>query len=68
MTPQQFKQIRKDLNLTQRQLAQELGLSKNGRTYIVKVENGKSNPSGLLIKTLLLMKENRDLKNDKQKD
>lgn len=61
MTPEQFKQTRKDLNLTQRQLASELGLSKNGRVYIVKVENGKSEPSGLLLKALMLLKENRDL-------
>ena len=61
MNKEEFKQIRKDLKLTQRQLAQELGLSKNGRGYIVKIENGKSNPSGLLIKALLLFKENKDL-------
>jgi transcriptional regulator with XRE-family HTH domain len=51
MTPKQFKQTRKDLNLTQRQLAKELGLSeKNGDVYIRKVENGRCEPSGLLIK------------------
>jgi transcriptional regulator with XRE-family HTH domain len=51
MTPQQFKEKRKDLNLTQRQLAKELGLSeKNGDVYIRKVENGRCEPSGLLIK------------------
>ena len=57
MTPQEFKQIRKELNLTQKQLAQELGLSKNGRGYIVKIENGKSEPSGLLIRCLQLLKD-----------
>lgn len=51
MTPQQFKQTRKDLKLTQRQLAKELGLSeKNGDVYIRKVENGRCEPSGLLLK------------------
>ena len=51
MKPLQFKKIRKDLNLTQRQLAKELGLSeKNGDVYIRKVENGRCEPSGLLIK------------------
>ena len=60
MTPQEFKQIRKELNLTQRQLAQELGLSKNGRGYIVKIENGKREPSGLLIRCLHLLKESRE--------
>ncbi len=51
MTPKQFKQARKDLNLTQRQLAKELGLSeKNGDVYIRKVENGGCEPSGLLIR------------------
>ena len=47
----QFKRVRKDLNLTQRQLAKELGLSeKNGDVYIRRVENGRCEPSGLLIK------------------
>tara|TARA_R110002126_G_scaffold83042_5_gene203056 strand:+ start:1306 stop:1491 length:186 start_codon:yes stop_codon:yes gene_type:complete len=51
MTPQQFKQTRKDLNLTQKQLAKELGLSeKNGDVYIRKVENGRCEPSELLIR------------------
>ena len=51
MTPQEFKSNRKKLNLTQRRLAAELGLSKkNGDVYIRKVENGRGNPSGLLIK------------------
>jgi transcriptional regulator with XRE-family HTH domain len=63
MTPQQFKQIRKDLNLTQRQLANELGLSeKNGSNYIRKVENGKSQPSGLLIKAISLLKDLKKIK------
>jgi transcriptional regulator with XRE-family HTH domain len=47
-----IKQIRKDLNLTQRQLAKELGLAKNGDVYIRKVENGRAQPSGLLLKAL----------------
>jgi len=51
MNSKQFKQIRKDLNLTQRQLAKELGLSeKNGDVYIRKVENGRCDPSGLLLR------------------
>jgi transcriptional regulator with XRE-family HTH domain len=67
MNAQQFKQARKDLNLTQRQLAKELGLSeKNGDVYIRKVENNRANPSGLLIKALemyyklTLLKESGD--------
>lgn len=47
-----IKQIRKDLGLTQRQLANELGLAKNGDVYIRKVENGRAEPSGLLLKAL----------------
>ena len=63
MTPQEFKTIRKDLNLTQRQLANELGLSeKNGSNYIRKVENGKSQPSGLLIKAISLLKDLKKIK------
>ena len=39
MTPQQFKQTRKDLNLTQKQLAIKLGLSeKNGGNHIRRRE------------------------------
>ena len=51
MNKEQFKQHRKDLNLTQTQLADELGLSyKNGRHYIRMIEKGKSEPSGVLIR------------------
>ena len=51
LTPQQFKQKRKELNLTQKQLAKELGLSeKSGDVYIRKVENGRCEPSGLLLR------------------
>lgn len=58
-----IKQIRKALGLTQRQLAKELGLSdKNGDVYIRKVENGKTNPSGLLIKAIELLCEKNNIK------
>ena len=51
MKAKDFKQARKDLGLTQRKLAIELGLSvKNGGVYIRRVENGKQEPSGLLVK------------------
>tara|TARA_R110000868_G_C10972986_1_gene771175 strand:- start:53748 stop:53933 length:186 start_codon:yes stop_codon:yes gene_type:complete len=51
MKAKDFKQARKDLGLTQRKLAIELGLSvKNGDVYIRRVENGGQEPSGLLIK------------------
>ena len=50
MTPQELKDERKKLNLTQKQLATELGLSKNGDVYIRKVEGGRGEPSGLLIR------------------
>lgn len=51
MKAKDFKQTRKDLGLTQRQLAKELGLSeKNGDVYIRRVENGGCEPSGLLIR------------------
>ena len=51
MTPQQFKQKRKELGLTTRQLANELRLSpKTGDVYIRKIESGASEPSGLLIR------------------
>ncbi|HDY66327.1 hypothetical protein LCGC14_1499490 [marine sediment metagenome] len=57
MTPQEFKQTRKDLGLTTRQLARELGLSnKNGDVYIRKIESGASDPSGLLLRCFELLK------------
>lgn len=55
MNPQQLKQTRKELGLTQRQLAKELGLAKNGDVYIRKVENGRAEPSGLLLRCLELL-------------
>jgi len=62
MSPEEFKQNRKDLKLTQPQLAKELGLSeKNGDVYIRKVEKGRSQPSGLLIRCFELFYE-RELK------
>lgn len=56
ITPQQFKQTRKDLNLTQKQLAIKLGLSeKNGGNHIRRIENNKRHPSGSLLKALELL-------------
>jgi transcriptional regulator with XRE-family HTH domain len=53
MTPANFKQARKELGLTQSQLARELGLSaKNGDRYIRGIESGRDDPSGLLLKAL----------------
>lgn len=62
MTPQQFKQHRKALNLTQKQLADELGLTpKNGKQYIRMIERGIREPSGVLIRCfeLLIEKEKK---------
>lgn len=51
MTPKQFKQHRLSLNLTQKQLADKLGLSpKYGDDYIRMIEKGKREPSGVLLK------------------
>ena len=52
-----IKQIRKELGLTQRQLAAELGLAKNGDVYIRKVENGRAEPSGLLMRAVEMLHE-----------
>lgn len=54
-----IKQIRQELGLTQRQLANELGLAKNGDVYIRKVENGRAEPSGLLLKAVEMLCELR---------
>lgn len=59
MTPKQFKQHRKDLNLTQRELANKLRLKpKYGNQYITMIEKGKKVPSDVLIGFLeLIIKE-----------
>lgn len=69
MNKQQFKQRRKELNLSTRQLANELGLSpKNGDVYIRKIESGASEPSGLLIRCFELLYYKLKLENnDSQK-
>lgn len=55
MTPQEFKKKRKELGLTQKQLAKELGLSETtGDVHIRKIESGRSEPSGVLLKCLEL--------------
>jgi transcriptional regulator with XRE-family HTH domain len=48
MTPQKFKQIRKELNLTQKQLAKELGLE--GDRHIRYIESGQRELKGVLLK------------------
>lgn len=57
MTPDEFKQHRKALNLTQMELASELGLAKNGNQYIRMIEKGKKEPSGMLIRCFELFIE-----------
>lgn len=56
-----LKKTRNQIGLTQRQLARELGLAKNGDVYIRKVENGRADPSGLLIMCLKYYLECRQL-------
>lgn len=60
-----IKQIRKDLGLTQRELANELGLAKNGDVYIRKVENGRAEPSGLLVRAIEMLVKLKHLTNKK---
>lgn len=48
MTPQEFKQIRKDLGETQKELAKNLGLSKDGDVTIRRIESGRGNSSKIL--------------------
>lgn len=59
MDRHKFKQNRKDLNLTQSQLADKLGLSsKYGDDYIRMIEKGKREPGDSLIGFLkLIIKE-----------
>ncbi len=65
MTPEEFKQHRKSLGLTQRELAAKLGLAKNGGRTIRRIEAGE-NASGILIKCFrFLIKSEKDRKIDK---
>ena len=61
MTPEQFKQKRKELGLTQRELAKALGLAKNGDVYIRRIEKGGCNPSGVLLRAMEMLLEIREL-------
>ena len=49
MTPTEFKNRRKNLRMSQKQLAGALGLSSNGDAYIRRIEGGKDAPSGSLL-------------------
>lgn len=49
---QKFKQNRLALNLTQAELAQELGIS---NVYISQIENGHKEPSRRIIKSFELL-------------
>ncbi len=49
ITPQQFKANRKALNLTQTELAKELGC-KGGYKVISAIETGRRKPSGILLR------------------
>ena len=64
MTPEQFKKNRKDAGLSQRELAEAIGLGKNGDITLRRVEKGSTTrpPSNLLIRALELYYENRSLK------
>ena len=44
-----------------KQIRKELGLSKNGDVYIRKVESGKAEASGLLLKALELLTKVKQL-------
>jgi len=54
MNKEQFKANRQSLKLSQRQLAEELGLAKHGNTTIRRIEAG-ANASGLLLRCFELL-------------
>lgn len=62
-----LKKIRKELGLTQRQLANQLGLAKNGDVYIRKIENGKTEASGLLLRAIEMLYELKKVDITKEK-
>lgn len=67
MTPQQFKQKRKELNLSQKELANELGLATaNGDRQIRGIETGSRKPSKLLVRCFELF-YNDEIKAKKSK-
>ncbi len=56
MTPQEFKQHRKTLNLTQEELAEELGIT---QASVSRIETGVRKASKRLIKAFSLLIESR---------
>jgi transcriptional regulator with XRE-family HTH domain len=60
----ELKALRKQHQLTQRELAKEIGLAKNGNITLRRVENGSTTrpPSNLLLTALKLFFQNIELK------
>lgn len=54
MTPQELKEFRTSINLTQKEFAEKVGVSR--RETIAEYENGKRNIPGWLAKMVPLLK------------
>lgn len=63
-----IKKKRKKLNMTQKELADAIGLSKYGDRTIRRWENGESSPSLMELKTILEFPEEAPFKNPKTYD
>ncbi len=60
---EKIKQKRLRLNMTQKELADAIGLSKNGERSIRRWENGECDPSATALKVILDFPENPPFKN-----
>lgn len=58
-----IKRKREELNLTQKEFANFIGLSKNGDRTIRRWEKGKSRPSALEVQAIINLSENPPFKN-----
>lgn len=62
MSPKQIRALRKDLELTQQELADRIGAQ---RVTVARWEIGTSRPTGAYLKLLLELKEKRKLRTQK---
>jgi DNA-binding transcriptional regulator YiaG len=64
MSPKQIRALRKDLQLTQQELADRIAAQ---RVTVARWEIGTSQPTGAYLKLLLALKEKKKLKTQKIK-
>ena len=64
MFGEKIKEKRKRLNMTQKELADSLGMGRNGERTLRRWENNESSPSPIELNVILNLKEEFTYKND----